>query len=213
MISRDGILVHHFKPQTLRRRRDQRRSRPLPRIAATILFSHFAKQCIGAATMGTMKLVPATVADYRALAEARLPRQLFDYIDGGASDEVDAAANVRTSRRYGLSGVMREVSKSTTVRPSPPPRRAGGMGPVGWPALMALERVQAARAAAAPVCPLPVDRWPLLAEEVRGRTASRWFKLYMIATADTCGNCGSGSVVLRDTLISPSTWPWSALGT
>ena len=38
--------------------------------------------------MGTMKLVPATVSDYRALAEARLPRQLFDYIDGGASDEV-----------------------------------------------------------------------------------------------------------------------------
>ena len=30
-------------------------------------------------------LAPATVLDYRELARRRLPRQLFDYVDGGAS--------------------------------------------------------------------------------------------------------------------------------
>ena len=34
-----------------------------------------------------MGLAPATVLDYRELARRRLPRQLFDYIDGGAYEE------------------------------------------------------------------------------------------------------------------------------
>ncbi len=33
-------------------------------------------------------LAPATIGDYRELARRRLPRQLFDYIDGGASEEL-----------------------------------------------------------------------------------------------------------------------------
>ena len=33
-------------------------------------------------------VAPATVLDYRELARRRLPRQLFDYIDGGAYDEM-----------------------------------------------------------------------------------------------------------------------------
>jgi len=32
----------------------------------------------------TLELVPATFTDYRELARRRLPRQLFDYVDGGA---------------------------------------------------------------------------------------------------------------------------------
>ena len=36
-------------------------------------------------------LAPATVLDYRELARRRLPRQLFDYIDGGAYDEATHA--------------------------------------------------------------------------------------------------------------------------
>ena len=38
---------------------------------------------------------PASVADWRRQAERRLPRFLFDYIDGGASDERTLAANVQ----------------------------------------------------------------------------------------------------------------------
>ncbi len=42
----------------------------------------------------TLKLsYPATAEDYRARARARLPRFLFDYLDGGATDEQTLRAN------------------------------------------------------------------------------------------------------------------------
>jgi L-lactate dehydrogenase (cytochrome) len=36
---------------------------------------------------------PVTALDYRRLAKKRLPRFLFDYIDGGANQETSMAAN------------------------------------------------------------------------------------------------------------------------
>ena len=36
---------------------------------------------------------PATASDWRTLAQRRLPRFLFDYVDGGAGDERTPAAN------------------------------------------------------------------------------------------------------------------------
>ena len=41
----------------------------------------------------TLDLAPATFADYRELARRRLPRQLFDYVDGGAFAENTMRAN------------------------------------------------------------------------------------------------------------------------
>src|SRR3954464_4574771 len=41
-----------------------------------------------------LAVAPATVNDYRELARRRLPRQLFDYIDGGAYEEATMRANV-----------------------------------------------------------------------------------------------------------------------
>src|SRR5208283_1121675 len=38
--------------------------------------------------------LPATAEDYRRLARARLPRFLFDYVDGGANDEKTIEANL-----------------------------------------------------------------------------------------------------------------------
>ena len=38
----------------------------------------------GINVMAKMTIAPATPADYRRLAEKRLPRFLFDYIDGGS---------------------------------------------------------------------------------------------------------------------------------
>ena len=38
-------------------------------------------------------LVPASVSDYRLLARRRLPKAFFDYIDGGAYNELTLAAN------------------------------------------------------------------------------------------------------------------------
>src|SRR5580704_8331703 len=56
-------------------------------------------------------VAPATVLDYRELARRRLPRQLFDYIDGGAYDEVTMRANVSDLQQVLLRQVvMRDVS-------------------------------------------------------------------------------------------------------
>src|ERR1039457_7350386 len=53
----------------------------------------------------------ATVLDYRELARRRLPRQLFDYIDGGAYEESTMRANVADLERLLLRQVvMRDVS-------------------------------------------------------------------------------------------------------
>src|ERR1700736_5878753 len=56
-------------------------------------------------------LAPATVLDYRELARRRLPRQLFDYIDGGAYEEATMRANVADLEQVLLRQlVMRDVS-------------------------------------------------------------------------------------------------------
>ena len=57
-------------------------------------------------------VAPATALDYRELARRRLPRQLFDYVDGGAYDEVTMRANVADLGRVLLRQVvMRDVSE------------------------------------------------------------------------------------------------------
>src|SRR5712672_2899890 len=56
-------------------------------------------------------LAPATVLDYRELARRRLPRQLFDYVDGGAYEERTMRANVEDLSELLLRQVvMRDVS-------------------------------------------------------------------------------------------------------
>ena len=130
--------------------------------------------------------IPASVSDFRALAERRLPKVLFDYVDGGAFDEQTLAANVADLKRIGLrQRVLRDVSRidtSTTVlgeKLSLPLILA----PVGFGGMMARRaEVQAARAAEAAeivfalstvsVCPI---------EEVRTATTKPfWFQLYMM---------------------------------
>src|SRR3954468_9004971 len=56
-------------------------------------------------------VAPATALDYRELARRRIPRQLFDYVDGGAYDEVTMRANVADLQSVLLRQiVMRDVS-------------------------------------------------------------------------------------------------------
>src|SRR3954464_13727213 len=56
-------------------------------------------------------VAPATASDYRELARRRLPRQLFDYVDGGAYEEATMRANVSDLGEVLLRQVvMRDVS-------------------------------------------------------------------------------------------------------
>lgn len=53
----------------------------------------------------------ATIEDLRRIARRRLPRGVFDYIDGGAEDEITMAANAAAYRRLSFSPrVLRDVS-------------------------------------------------------------------------------------------------------
>src|SRR5689334_21697192 len=53
----------------------------------------------------------ANVSDYRALAKARLPHFLFEYLDGGSYDEVTLRRNVADLQDVALrQRVLRDVS-------------------------------------------------------------------------------------------------------
>ena len=41
----------------------------------------------------SLGIAPGSVSDYREIARTRLPRQMFDYIDGGSYEEHTMAAN------------------------------------------------------------------------------------------------------------------------
>lgn len=54
----------------------------------------------------------ATIEDLRRIARRRLPRGVFDYIDGGAEDELTLAANAAAYRQVTFSPrVLRDVSE------------------------------------------------------------------------------------------------------
>lgn len=129
-------------------------------------------------------LAPATVGDYRELARRRLPRSLFDYIDGGASDEHTMRANVDDLAEFQLrQRVMRDVSvrdQSTTVlgqELSSPIVLA----PVGLGGMYARRaEVQAARAATSVGVPFTESTVSICSiDEVTRAAGPVWFQLYV----------------------------------
>ena len=59
---------------------------------------------------------PASIADYRALSRARVPRFLFDYTDGGSYAERTLAANERDLAGVALDQrVLVDVSRIDTA--------------------------------------------------------------------------------------------------
>jgi len=131
-------------------------------------------------------LAPATVLDYRELARRRLPRQLFDYVDGGAYEEATLRSNVADLESVLLRQVvMRDVS----VR-DPAVEVLGQklalpvvLAPVGLAGMLAPRaEVQAARAAEAAGVPFiesTVSICPI--EEVaKATSAPPWFQLYVM---------------------------------
>jgi L-lactate dehydrogenase (cytochrome) len=157
----------------------------------------------------------ASVSDYRALAKARLPHFLFEYVDGGSYDEVTLRRNVEDLQSIALrQRVLRDVSNidlSTELfetRWSMPV----GMGPVGISGLYARRgEVQAARAAA--VANIPFTLSTVGACSLREVAASGnvpWYQLYFVRdrgfVADmiaTAREVNSGALVLTADLAVP----------
>jgi len=129
---------------------------------------------------------PATAADWRGLARQRLPRFLFDYVDGGAGDEATLAANVQGFAALRLrQRVLVDVSQIETRC------QLGGqdcamplaLAPIGLAGMMARRgEAQAARAAAAAGLPFTLSTVGIcpLAEVAAAAGTPPWFQLYML---------------------------------
>jgi L-lactate dehydrogenase (cytochrome) len=131
-------------------------------------------------------LAPATVQDYRELARRRLPRQLFDYVDGGAYEESTMRANRADLDAVLLrQRVMRDVSRRE--------QRVQVLGqdlalpiilaPVGLGGMMARRaEVQAARAAYGAGVPFVESTVSICSIEEVAAAIPRppWFQLYVM---------------------------------
>jgi L-lactate dehydrogenase (cytochrome) len=133
-----------------------------------------------------MNLAPASVMDYRELARRRLPRQLFDYIDGGAYAESTMRSNVNDLRAIHLrQRILRDVSDidlETEVLGEPLALPIV-LGPVGLVGMFARRgEVLAAKAAEREgirFCESTVSICPI--EEVKAATeVPFWFQLYVM---------------------------------
>ncbi|KQT09786.1 alpha-hydroxy-acid oxidizing enzyme [Ramlibacter sp. Leaf400] len=131
-------------------------------------------------------MLPSVVDDYRALARTRLPRQLFEFIDGGSFAEETVASNrsdfARLRLRQRVLRPVGEIDLSTTVlgeRWALPV----GLGPVGLAGLMRrrgeLQALRAAQDAGTQFCLSTVALCPL--EEVAAASQRPfWFQLYIM---------------------------------
>lgn len=131
-------------------------------------------------------MTAAAVIDYRDLARRRTPHFLFEYVDGGAYDEVTLKRNVDDLRAVALrQRVLRDVSRIdlTTTLFGQEWAMPIGLAPVGLAGLNArrgeVQAARAAEAAGAPFCLSTVSVCPI--EEVAGALKKPfWFQLYMV---------------------------------
>lgn len=136
--------------------------------------------------MPTLDLVPATTEDFRRRAERRLPRFLFDFVDGGANDEETMRRNVTDFRRLTLrQRVMRDVSliDTSTTLPGTSAEMPVALAPVGMAGMLARRgEVQAKRAADEAGIPFTLSTVSICPmEEVAAVSdVPYWFQLYML---------------------------------
>jgi L-lactate dehydrogenase (cytochrome) len=131
----------------------------------------------------------ANVSDYRALAKARLPHFLFEYIDGGSYDEVTLRRNVEDLQSVALrQRVLRDVSNIdlSTELFGKKWAMPVGLGPVGLSGLYARRgEVQAAKAAAAAHVPQVLSTVSACSlREVAASGHVPWFQLYFVKDRD-----------------------------
>ncbi len=131
-------------------------------------------------------MIIANIEDFRKLARRRLPRALFDFIDGGAQDEVTLRANQSDFHRLALlPRVLTDVSKrdqSVTVlgRKLDLPLI---LSPTGLPGMLwpngAIEAAQAADKAGAGFC-LSSMSTSTVEDVSRATGRPIWFQLYVM---------------------------------
>ena len=131
----------------------------------------------------------ANVEDLRRVAEKRLPRILFDYIDGGSFSETTLARNTADFDEWELEQRvltgLTDRDLGTTILGQ---RRRLPMvlGPVGFSGLFAPRgELLAARAAHAAGIPFCLSNFGMVTlEELRAATqGALWFQLYLIRDA------------------------------
>ncbi|OYW82440.1 MAG: hypothetical protein B7Z20_13985 [Sphingobium sp. 32-64-5] len=128
----------------------------------------------------------ASISDYRELARRRLPRFLFDYIDGGSYAEVTLRRNVADLESVMLrQRVLRNVADIDLTTPlfGETASMPVVLGPIGLAGMNArrgeVQAVRAADAAGVPFCLSTVSLCPL-AEVAAAASKPFWFQLYMI---------------------------------
>ena len=131
-------------------------------------------------------MIAASVADYRELARRRLPRFLFDYIDGGAYAEQTLRRNVADLAEIALrQRVMRDVSDIDLSTELFGQKLAlpVALAPIGLTGMYARRgEVQAARAAEAAGIPFTLSTMSVCSlAEVRATVSKPfWFQLYVM---------------------------------
>jgi L-lactate dehydrogenase (cytochrome) len=157
----------------------------------------------------------ASVSDYRALARARLPHFLFEYLDGGSYGEETLRRNVEDLRSVALrQRVLRDVSAIDLSAELFGKRWAMpvGLGPVGLAGLYARRgEVQAARAAAAASVPFTLSTvGGCSLREVAASGHVPWYQLYFVKDRGFVANmierareAGCGALVLTVDLAVP----------
>lgn len=125
------------------------------------------------------------ISDYREMAIKRLPKQLVDFLDGGAFDEVTIRKNSEDFQKIQLKrSVLKDVANidmSTEVL-GQKFNFPLALGPIGFAGVYAKRgEVQAARAAAEAQVPFSLSTVGICSiEEVAQRSAAPfWFQFYM----------------------------------
>ena len=131
-------------------------------------------------------MTPASVGDFREAARRRLPRFLFEYIDGGSYAEVTLRNNVEELAAIALrQRVLRDVSKLdlSTELFGQQLALPVALAPIGLAGLNArrgeCQAVRAANAAGIPFTLSTVSACDI-GEVARAARAPFWFQLYMI---------------------------------
>lgn len=129
---------------------------------------------------------PASVSDWRERAQKRLPRMMFEYIDGGSYAETTLKRNIEAMERIALrQRILTDVSKLQLSTEVLGEKLAMPLvlAPVGMAGLYARRgEVQAARAAQGAGLPFCLSTVSICSiEEVRAAAPEPlWFQLYMI---------------------------------